>query len=209
MPGVAKHREDAILRLIDEDVAVGKIEDARATVLTGAVPACTPQLPGYLEGNRGLAGARRHGEQHAPVAFQGTLDRTVDRNLLIVPLAFSNRMVEWGQQALGLRRVTDTFGLPISRPQFSGGRIARNVPLQTRRIIDFDDLVSVRRIGKLQTEHLGVGLRLLYPIGCRLVVRFGLDHRQREVPCVAEQEVELAWGLSEQSPFRPERSVHL
>jgi hypothetical protein len=149
----------------------------------------------YLEGNRGLAGARRHGEQHAPVAFQGTLNRTVDCNLLIVPLPFSNRMVEWGQQALGLRLVTDTFGLPISRPQFSGGRIARNAPLQTRRIIDFDDLVSVRRIGKLQTEHLGVGLRLLYPIGCRLVVGFGLDHRQREVPCVAEQEVDSLGGF--------------
>ena len=52
VPGVAKHRENAILRLIDEDVAVGKIEDARATVLAGAVPARAPQLPTYLEGNR-------------------------------------------------------------------------------------------------------------------------------------------------------------
>src|SRR4029077_4296948 len=120
---------------------------------------------------------------------------TVDRNLLVVPLAFSNRMVEWGQQALGLRRVTDTFGLPIASPQFIGGGIASDAPLQTRRIIDFDDLVSVRRIGKLQTEHLGVGLRLLYPIGCRLVVGFGLDRRQREVPCVAEQEVDSLRGF--------------
>jgi hypothetical protein len=30
---------------------------------------------------------------------------------------------------------------------------------------------------KLQTEHLGVDLRLLYPIGCCLVVGLRLDYR--------------------------------
>lgn len=139
MPGVAKRGEDAIFWLIDEDVAVHKIEDARATVLADAVPARAPQLPADLEGDRGLAGSGGHGDQRSAIALQGALDRTVDRNLLIVPLAFSNRMVEWGQQALGLRRVTDTFGLPIASPQFSGGGIASDAPLQTRRIIDFDD----------------------------------------------------------------------
>jgi hypothetical protein len=107
-----------------------------------------------------------------------------------------------------LRRVTDTDGLLIPSPQFSGGGIGSDFLLQTGRIVDFDDLVSVRRIRKLQTEHLSVGLRLLYPVGCRPVVGLGLDHRQREVPCVAEQEIDSLGRFSNKAfSYRNDPSI--
>ena len=92
--GVAEGREDPVLGLIDEDVAVGKIEDARAAILARAVPAGRPQLPANLEGDDRLAGAGRHGEQQAALALEDRLDRPVDRDLLVVALALPDRMIE-------------------------------------------------------------------------------------------------------------------
>ena len=100
--GIAEGREDAVLRLVDEDVAVGEVEDAGPAMLAGAVPAGVPQLPADLERDGGLAGAGRHREQQAPpVALEDGLDGAVDRDLLVVALALADRVIERREQPVG------------------------------------------------------------------------------------------------------------
>src|SRR5687768_14000447 len=62
-PGIPERREHAVLRLVDEDVAVCEVEDTRSPGLAGGIPARVPELPTDLEGDRGLAGAGGHGQK--------------------------------------------------------------------------------------------------------------------------------------------------
>ena len=57
---VAEGGEGLVLRVVDQDVAVGEIENARPAVLARPVPAARPQLPADLKGDDRLAGARGH-----------------------------------------------------------------------------------------------------------------------------------------------------
>jgi hypothetical protein len=45
-PRVPECGEDGVLRVVDEDVAIGEIEDLRPPVLAGAVPAAGPEALG-------------------------------------------------------------------------------------------------------------------------------------------------------------------
>jgi len=62
---VAEGREDAVLGLIDQDVSVGEIQNARAAILACSIPARRPKLPADLEGNSGLSGAGRHRDEYS------------------------------------------------------------------------------------------------------------------------------------------------
>ena len=39
VPRIAEGGEDSVLRMVDQDVAVGEVQDARAAVFAGAIPA--------------------------------------------------------------------------------------------------------------------------------------------------------------------------
>src|SRR5205807_500820 len=58
---VAERREGPGHGIVDQDIAVGKVENARPAVPARAVPARRPQFPADLESDERLAGARRHG----------------------------------------------------------------------------------------------------------------------------------------------------
>ena len=62
---VAEGGEGLVLWVVDKDVAVGQIKDARLAIFTRLVPAARPQLPANLEGHDGFAGSRRHSEKQA------------------------------------------------------------------------------------------------------------------------------------------------
>src|SRR5439155_26052434 len=81
---VAKGSEDLILWVVDQNVAIGKVQDLGAVILTGPVPADVPQLPANLEGHDGLAGSRRHSEQDPALTLENGLHFAVDGNLLVV-----------------------------------------------------------------------------------------------------------------------------
>ena len=67
-PRIAEFGEEAVLRLVDEDVAVGEVEDPGTAMVARPIPAAGPQLPADLERHRGLPGAGRHRhEQAAPL----------------------------------------------------------------------------------------------------------------------------------------------
>ena len=67
--GIAERSEGLVLRIVDQDVAVGQIENLGAAVFAGPVPEGVPELPANLEGDQGLAGAGRH-RQQIPAAAQ-------------------------------------------------------------------------------------------------------------------------------------------
>src|SRR5688572_8060953 len=63
--GIVEGSEGFILGIINQDVAVGKVEDLGTTVLARPVPAGIPQLPANLEGDNGLTRTGRHRQQDA------------------------------------------------------------------------------------------------------------------------------------------------
>ena len=101
VPGVAKGREDAVLRLVDEDVAVGKIENAWAPVFAGAVPAAFQSFQQIWKATAVLPVPVAMVSSRRRSPFRDRLDRAVDGDLLIVALALSDGVIERGQQAIG------------------------------------------------------------------------------------------------------------
>ena len=69
-PRIAEFREDAVLGLVDEDVAVREVEHSRPPVLARPIPAAGPELPADLERHRGLPRAGRHRHEQAAPAGQ-------------------------------------------------------------------------------------------------------------------------------------------
>src|SRR5260370_32136298 len=78
------------LGLIDENIPVGKIEDAGPTELLRATPSSRPQLPADLESDGGLSGSGRHCQQKTMLSLQDCLNRAVDSDLLVVAFALVN-----------------------------------------------------------------------------------------------------------------------
>ena len=68
-------------RVVDQDVAIGEIEDAWLAV---TAPVAGPEFPDDLKRDEGLAGARGHRQQQPLVAGQDRLDGAVDRDPLVV-----------------------------------------------------------------------------------------------------------------------------
>ncbi len=90
---IAERGEDLVLRVVDEDVAIGEVEDARLAELAGPVPAGRPQPPADLERDDRLPRARREGEQDTALALEDRLGRAVDRDVLVVARR-ATRLVE-------------------------------------------------------------------------------------------------------------------
>ena len=84
VPRIAERREGLVLGVVDEDVAIREVEDARLAELAGAVPAGGPQPPADLECDDGLAGPRCERQQDASLALEDRLGRAVDRDVLVV-----------------------------------------------------------------------------------------------------------------------------
>ena len=80
--GIPERGEDAVLRIVHQDVAVGEEQDLRPAVLAGAVPAGVPEFPTDLEGDGRFSRAGRHGEQLADDSQDDAFDGAVDRDLL-------------------------------------------------------------------------------------------------------------------------------
>ena len=70
VPCVAERREDSVLRLVDENVSIRQIENARPSVVAGAVPSRVPELPANLEVCGRLACSGRHRQQQSIVALK-------------------------------------------------------------------------------------------------------------------------------------------
>lgn len=116
---VAEGCEGAILGLIDQDVAVGQVQDsALATGLS--------QFPHDLHGDEGLAGAGGHGDQDAPFTLDDGLHRPVDGDFLVVAWAL-DCAVGVAQFAVSGKQQDFGVGIPgwplvaaQSLPQFLG-----------------------------------------------------------------------------------------
>src|SRR6185437_14796257 len=76
--------EGLVLRVVNEDVAIRKEQDARLAMLPAPVPAARPEFPANLEGHDGLARSRRHGEKQAFLSGKDGFDRPVDGDLLVI-----------------------------------------------------------------------------------------------------------------------------
>ena len=67
--GIAEGHKGLVLRVVNEDVAIGKVENLGPAVLARAVPPSVPEFPADLESDECLPGASRHREQHPPLPF--------------------------------------------------------------------------------------------------------------------------------------------
>ena len=67
--GIAEASEDAVFRIIDQDIAVGKIKDFRPAVLACAIPSGILELPADLKRDRCFPRARGHRDQKTPLSF--------------------------------------------------------------------------------------------------------------------------------------------
>ena len=171
-------------RLVDQHVAIGKVEDPLG-------PARLPQPPDDLKGGVGLAGTRRHDEQHAVAALGDGLDRGVDGVDLIIArrLVAAVGEIVLKDNLLGFRR--QPLPRAIARPQI--GRRWKGV----ERKIGFPriagagavvehEAVAVRGEHEGNVERCGVIERLLHPVADAVGIVLGLDQRQRNVRLVIE-----------------------
>ena len=120
--GIAERREGLVLRVVDQDVAVGKVENLGAAVFARPVPQGVPELPADLEGDQGLAGAGRHREQDSPLPFQDRLHHPIDGDLLVVAKLLLGLMVAGREKLLGGLVVIELPPLTQPGPQFVGRR---------------------------------------------------------------------------------------
>src|SRR5947209_5296232 len=61
---VSKRSECLVLRVVNEDVSVGEIEDSWPSVFANAIPSRVPELVTDLKGNDRLARARGKGQEN-------------------------------------------------------------------------------------------------------------------------------------------------
>jgi hypothetical protein len=86
-----------------------------------------------------------------------------------------------GQQSSGRCIVRQSGGFSKPRPEFSGRRERIDQQFLAGEEIELDDLVAIGGEGEFQVQDLGVVFRLLQPLTRRLLIRLGLDDRDREV----------------------------
>src|SRR5262249_39123245 len=118
MTRITERRKDAVLGLINQDVSVGEIQNAGAAILACSIPARRPELPTDLEGNGGLSGAGRHRDEYTCSAFDDRFDHAIDRDLLVVALAFSDCVIRRRQKALRGGVLAETAVGAITVPEF-------------------------------------------------------------------------------------------
>ena len=84
---IAEGGESLVLRVVDQDVPIGQVENPGLAVFAGRGSSGTPELPADLERDHGLAGAGCHGQQHPLLALEDRLDGAVDGDFLVVARA--------------------------------------------------------------------------------------------------------------------------
>src|SRR5690348_10117147 len=84
---ITKLREYFVLWVVDENVAIREIKNLRASMFTGSIPSRIPKFPADLECDRRFAGTRCHRQKNPPLASDDGLNRSIDRDLLVVSLA--------------------------------------------------------------------------------------------------------------------------
>ena len=99
--GVAKGCEGLCHRIVDQDVAIGEIQNAGSTVLACAIPAGVPKFPADLKRHDRFASARSHCEQDARFALRDGLHGSVNGDLLVVARGLAAEVVCRRQQPFG------------------------------------------------------------------------------------------------------------
>src|SRR5438874_12500365 len=90
---IAKLCKDFILRIIDENIAIGEVENFGTAMLTSLIPPSVPKLPADLKCNRRLTCSGRHRKKNAALAGNNCFNGAIDRDFLIVTLALAKREV--------------------------------------------------------------------------------------------------------------------
>ncbi len=183
---------------IEDQPRLAATDPRDASVLAGAIPASGPELPADLEGDGGLAGAGRHGDQQAPTASENALDHAIDGDLLVVALPLADRVVERREKPGGDALIGQAAGRAVALPQLLGRRIVGPSLFQPGGVVELDDLLPVGRVGELEPQHLGVGLGLLQPGGGGAVGGLGLDDGERKIASVAQQIVHTLRRLADE-----------
>ncbi|MNV62502.1 hypothetical protein D3C71_1550500 [compost metagenome] len=132
------------------------------------------QLPGQLEGDKGLAGAGRQGQQNAILPVADGLQYPLDGGILIVtPLPVAALVFKGhGGEVIPPAILHRKGGIP----QLIRAREGQGLPLLTCLHIYGIDALAIARIGKADRELTGVILGLTHTSGEWLVPGFGLDH---------------------------------
>ena len=93
--GIAEGGEGLVLRVVDEDVAVGEEEDARAAVLAGRGSSGRSRASSRSGRRRRSCPCRSPSSAGCDfLPLQDRLDRAVDGDLLVVAWAFAAQVVE-------------------------------------------------------------------------------------------------------------------
>jgi hypothetical protein len=158
--GFAERRKNLVLRIVDEDIAVGEVENARPAVFAGAVPQRIRKLPADLKRDDGLAGAGRERQQHPLPPLQDGLHGKIDGDFLVVAGRLAGEVVVGREQP-----VADVVGNVLRRresgPEFRGPGETLQLVIEAGQEIVLDDAVAVRRIGEFEAQDLRVFLGLL------------------------------------------------
>src|SRR5436190_12707531 len=111
----------------------------------------------------------------------------MDSDLLIVtrPLA-ADFMMEGEERVVSISVVGQTEFIAQALPQLVRRGKSLQAALNTGRVIVFDDVRTIRRIGEAQAEDFGVVHRLLEAIARRMLIIFGFDDGNGEVGGVTE-----------------------
>lgn len=185
MPCVAERPEVLCHGIVHQNVAVGQKQDFRLAGGLLGVPACGPQLPADLEGNRRLAGPGAEGQQAALLALQDGLYGSVQRDFLIVAQRLRSVRVAGLEQLTDDGRIPEMLGITQTLPELvrfgKGGALA----FHAGGVVELDDLGAVGGVGEFEAENLGVVLGLLQTLSGVFVARLGFDHRNGKVGPVA------------------------
>src|SRR5437016_13398546 len=61
--GVTEGGKDLVFRIVNEDVAIGEVENSWSAVIACSIPASLRQLPADLKGDQSLSGSGRHRQE--------------------------------------------------------------------------------------------------------------------------------------------------
>ncbi|VVB69286.1 Uncharacterised protein [uncultured archaeon] len=147
---IPEGREGLVLGIVDENVSVGKIEYPGPAMLSPGVPARLPELPADLEGHKGLARARGHGQKNSPLALQDGLNRPVDSDLLIVAGKLARRVIAGCEKSILDLLVHNLARIAVARPQLPRSREHIKLLLFPSGVIKLDNSLAIRGKGKLQ-----------------------------------------------------------
>jgi hypothetical protein len=185
---LSEGRKRLILRVVDEDIAIGQVENARAAMLACPVPQGIRKFPANLKRDDGLSSAGRKRQQNALSTLQDALHGHVDGDLLVISRRFPGQMVVRREQPVA-HLLRDLFCTSKSGPQFRRCWKALQFVIEAGQEIVLNYAVPVRCIGELEAQNLRVFLGLLKPVACGPIGCFCLDDRDGKIPPITQQVV--------------------